>query len=503
MSKLFNFDDIHTIIGQGNYAVVFSSKKYKKRIYRLGKVNNRTNAIQKFLGDDVNIGPCFAKLYTVWKLGKNNPIPERINKQIQKNKNKNDKRKWDQHMRNKHIQWQITLEEYGTLGDLSGNLKNTVLTSNEKNDIMFMLFWSLWSANSQYGFMHRDIKPENIVLKELDEQREFRFLIPETKQLWIIKTNYVPMFIDFDFASLLNTNINNRYMHGSYQITPPEAFAYDLLIKEQHLNNYGNNTFVEEGFDVWSLGITMMNFMLKDAISNLHNSGRFAYNTYNSKSLLPSVLLDWKTTASRFFEDDELWRNISVDEKDKITGQKVVYLGLISIFMKSIGTSMYPPDNLIGKTYSKLIYTKNFKQEIQNMYQHDDQGIKKRYTDLYENKGLSGNQQALFAEIFQWDTKKRVQNGKLYKLFPYMIEQSLKYSPHEFWGIKTYKSTRNTMVLFSFNKNKFFIKNQMNLLNHHKYIDSSICNGCGSNDNLPKNICVCCSKIYCNLKCHQ
>lgn len=456
-----DFDDFGGFIGGGTYAATFSSIIDEDRIYRVASKNNRSIAIQKFLANK-ELGPCFPKLYDSWDVSFNK-LPLRVQQKL-----KNDRTTPN---------WQITLSELGNLGDLT--TKQMPDDPVLQNQILFMLFWSLWTANSLYGFMHRDIKMHNIVLKYTDEPTTMRFKLDNTTE-WEFETHYIPLFIDFDFASLLNTRTEKKYMQGTYITSPPEALSYAVLMSRQRLNIYGNGYSVPEGFDVWSLAMTML--------SNLGPSKVHVL-------AIPGVEFEWIKGAL-------LHHECVTENTSKDSFKKFVYLVLISIFQSAIGNGIKPPADLIGTKYSEFVYNFRFYKVVEDTIRKQPKYIK-TYSNFWWK--VPSSQRKVFKRLLSWDSKKRTLGGKLYTMFNYIkpLNKGREYEQNVKKAKTGLTYTADSKPLFSFSRNEAFREKQMKELNNQQYIASNICNGCGINDDITKSICVCCSKIYCNLKCHN
>ena len=428
-----DFKDFGDKIGGGGYGAVFESKKDSTRVYRVAQLNWRAESIHRFISKR-DVSPCFPTVYDYWS---GVPIPPRFQ----------PKRDFDK--------LEVTLMERGA-SDLTD-----LRTGGTHNDLMFMLFWSVWAANSNYGFMHRDLKLQNIVYRQLKKPVTYRFVIDSYKE-WIVKTSIVPLIIDYDFASLLTTRTEERFKHGTYITAPPEALAYNLLIDERDLNVYGNGAYPEEAYDMWSLAMVWASI----------GSSRHILERVDFPLVYEIVV--YKTG----------WVGV---ERNKL-----VVLTLICLFQDAILNGLFPPAHLLGKHYSKFIFTPTFRKAV-NMVA-DKTKVHRRYRDeFYRHPRWE-----LLKRLFSWDPLDRVDPNA-----PFEVLDEIK-APRE--NTDTFVETMATYVsskrpFFSFSKDELFRKDRFDELADVQYIEARACSSCGAPN--PAFVCPCCAQVLCGDSCHK
>lgn len=458
-----DMNDIDTHqLGKGSYAMTFKSRSNLKNIYRIEGVHNMRDSLRSVNIHDFiskgDYGPCIPKLYA-YKVVARMRLPFHIQEEI---KSEN------------FIQYMVTMMEFGDAGDLTAfEFDNDEMVI----DMYFMLAWTYWKLNSLYGFMHRDIKQANIVVKRSDKPMVYEFKMED--QIWVITTTVVPMFIDFDFASLLTTRPSKRYMHGTYVTASPESHAYDVLMNKQQMNTYGNQTTNENTYDLWGLAITMMSCFM--------NLGEKRKQRYELLFFNPTITLNMINYIH------------GLDKKNTDITPKMVKkatLAKICLLQDFIGNRMFPSKRLVGITYSSLVFTPEFKRKVRMLKKtFKENGI---FQNLSKKYKLTDERMMFFAKLLRWDSNKRSANGD-----PKVFFEHLKPST----GIPFDKRVNFVYImedrmLLGMNTDEEFRAKQIKKINTNKYIETSICDGCGVDNDDLKNVCVCCLKIYCNENCH-
>lgn len=150
----------------------------------------------------------------------------------------------------------------------------------------FCLLWYFMTLGSpRLGFRHRDFKTDNLLLRKYDQSKAFRF---ESKKYGTFEflTDSVPVVIDFDFATLNSSNKtkpNARFIVGTWNYAPPEAFIFNLykpLLRKAMKSTHSSNPFADleqvfgqpyikwitsdrsfqgaDGYDQWAVGLILL-----------------------------------------------------------------------------------------------------------------------------------------------------------------------------------------------------------------------------------------------------
>jgi serine/threonine protein kinase len=145
-----------------------------------------------------------------------------------------------------------------------GIFDNRVQMTDEEFDFCcYSLLWFFKTTIETFSFRHRDLKTGNIVVRNLDKPESFRFFTTATQTSITFTSRFVPVVIDYDFASVYTTTTeSDRNNVGTRHTAPPRALMAELLHTPQTQRQ-------EESYDWWSLGIVlfqvaMQPFILKD-----------------------------------------------------------------------------------------------------------------------------------------------------------------------------------------------------------------------------------------------
>lgn len=460
--KNINFlTDVGDFINKGGFSLVFKSVSDENKIYRIEQTIQtnrvkRETSIHEFLYNSTT-SPCYPELFETYELSFDD-LPQRITSLFDRKKSK---------------MVHVTMMEKGELGSIQTTKEH--ISRTEFVDITFMLYWSLYTSNSLFGFMHRDLKPGNIVLKRKDTNDPIIFKLKDNE--WIIRTSIIPMIIDFGRASMLNTRLEEKYWFGTMSFMSPESVSYRLLLTKTVINLYGNNYYKEIGYDIWGMTMTLLSINLSTSMLTAGFKMSQELSKYKSSDVI------------RFIRHDDLHTD---DDDDQLhTDRSLILLLTICVFQKAIGNGIFPPDELIGTVYSKFIFNNEFKERLD------------RFDEIYKlslvyKKFLSKKPQQLVSTVFRkslsWDPNTRAWNGRFYEIFRYIkqFDYVNDYTPY----------TAQERLLFEFSQDQTFKTKQMNLLNEQKYIQSQICEKCGD-EKKEKFICLCCSKIFCDDQCQH
>lgn len=412
--------DFGELLGQGAYGYVYASASDPTIAYRASRHHNaRGAAIHEFLSNAPNMGPCIPRFY-----GKEEIVnPKGLDKGV----------------------YEVVKMERAT-----GSLRE--IGSTNKENLMFMLLWTYWVANANYGFMHRDLKLDNLVYKRLGRTKTFKFVIPN-HGTWTIATDVVPMFIDFDFAALLTTRTIEKYGNGTYITAPPESLAYNLVMPERTSTVYGNEHYPEVGYDLWSLAVV--------------------WGSLGSRNHLMTVI-------HQELIHKVLKKHIkpSVANKDKWLA-----LSQICLFKYARGDGLFPPVDLIDAVYSRNVFTYQFKEALKELRQQYNTNY------LY---AIKYTPHKLLDMMLDWNPQKRIPLNEPWFMFWLLIEPSD--GPAE----ETYVQVRRPFM--EFNRDEEFRRQRFEQLARVRYVEARVCDSCGGNE--PRFVCSGCGATVCGEECH-
>ena len=358
------FDDIGFFIAQGTYAFVYGSvAEPDEYVYRIELVEflddvRHQNKVQDILVRQ-ELGPCFPKvsLCVFVALGEFPPSCQRsrLNRRAGK---------WGLDLDKAKVC--ITKIERGkrTLCDFSFSSPQVA------DNILFMLLWSVWNANVVLGFRHRDIKGENVVIKELPAPITLAFQVGETR--YALQTRYIPLLVDYGFASVYGSSQEQRHLVGTISAAPPEVIAHGLMYDGHGVSVFHNGLFSEDAYDCWSIALSVLLRRLR--VSSIFKVGGDSVEALTRGS---------DETRARY---EAFYR--------------------ICLLQKALGNGIAPPAALIGKYYPRHLFTRKLKRRLGEI----------RYN--IDTKRLQ-----IFRQLLAWDPRERVRHGNVFEVFPALVEE--------------------------------------------------------------------------------
>lgn len=137
--------------------------------------------------------------------------------------------------------------------------QQTLNTLEEFDFCCFSLLWFFRTSQAVFGLRHRDLKPDNIILRKYDRPMLFTFIKRNGIQV-TFKSQYVPVVIDYDFASVVSTiTLVDRENVGTRETAPPSALLVELF-SYLFISLPEDKKQTEEqevSYDWWSLGINL------------------------------------------------------------------------------------------------------------------------------------------------------------------------------------------------------------------------------------------------------
>lgn len=268
----------------------------------------------------------------------------------------------------------------------------------------FMLLWFLYVAQCEYGFRHRDLKPHNIVFRDMGRQRVFTFTLDDVMS-FTFETRYVPVLLDFDFASIAITNDTMRRAGGTLRYLSPEFIIQKL--KGRPEGTYHDNA----GFDMWALGVTLLSWIFsRELVSDHEEYDPYVENyvwTTNEMSQFGPFALD----IVALFNIREV--------KDYTTEVITLYCQCrIMHFFGLLEPPLGPVDNTDMLNVLR-IFQKTFDPEGSHEYQSMVQHFK--HDDFDNDRALIGK---LLPILLAINPLERISQGRVYKIIKTCFEST-------------------------------------------------------------------------------
>ena len=153
---------------------------------------------------------------------------------------------------NQRYQFALQHVEYCDGGVFENRLIGDLEMTDEEFDFCcYSLLWFFKTTIDTFSFRHRDLKTDNIVVRILPKPESFRFFTSATKTSITFTSRFVPVVIDYDFASVYTTTTKeDRNNVGTRHTAPPRALMAELFQTPQ-------TEAQEASYDWWSLGIVL------------------------------------------------------------------------------------------------------------------------------------------------------------------------------------------------------------------------------------------------------
>lgn len=271
---------------------------------------------------------------------------------------------------------------------------------------VFMLMWFFYTTQAEYGFRHRDLKPANVVFRDMGSPTQFLFQLG--KDSWyLFKTRYVPVVIDYDFASIFVTNTKTRYDGGTRTIIPPNQHITYLVRRSQQRKFVGSMFFDDTSFDWYSLGLTILRWLFKGV--KRHGTS-------------PHVHISFTKGGKELdrFEDDVVDRlDLNPDDEEVGTVLATVYCQLRTMHLFGLLTNNYINEaHLESRAWGDVIET---------FIETFDPGQDIEYGEMIRtlNKAIQeygSLVNTLFPMLLSPDQDTRTWTGEPWKAFDYLFD---------------------------------------------------------------------------------
>lgn len=179
---------------------------------------------------------------------------------------------------------------------LTGGLRPDPNTSPEA--VAFPLVWFFSMARKYFQFKHADFTVNNVVMRNYEQEQTFTFELDKTHR-FMIKTRQIPVVIDFDFSSVLVTDIKQQQDVGTALFQPPEALEAKVL--EVWYEDPKFTEKLNQVTDFWSLGIVLFFWWVKE-LDNINSIDKQSIQKYRE-----AVKSNYKTSHNEKEETPNYW----------------------------------------------------------------------------------------------------------------------------------------------------------------------------------------------------
>jgi serine/threonine protein kinase len=135
---------------------------------------------------------------------------------------------------------------------------------------LFSLLWFFAAARTQFNFKHHDLKPANLLIRFSADgfdpsPIDYLYVFKETHR-FLLTSEYVPVVIDYDFASVQTTR-NEADVHrlGTMVYAPPDALLLDLFYESPFQTpfplDHETRVAVSENYDLWAVAIIFLEYV--------------------------------------------------------------------------------------------------------------------------------------------------------------------------------------------------------------------------------------------------
>lgn len=247
-----------------------------------------------------------------------------------------------------------------------------LMTMQEFEFCCFSLLWFFKTTQSLFGLRHRDLTEKNIVLRLYDEPQTFMF--PRKNNTLIgFTSRYVPVVIDFDFASVTSTTSQHRTNVGSRHTAPPYALMVDLFAYLYRRLKDGPTHVQETLYDWWSIGIIIFQAVM-----------------HPMDDMFKDELEEFTKTLPAFLQRER----IKLFDKEQKQNVELILQGICYGFcVRAVVTNYTATEK---KFYLPKYLTRVFKNALKEMFAKETTKTKfKELSKTFQNKASFSVQQVL------------------------------------------------------------------------------------------------------------
>jgi len=348
----------------------------------------------------------------------------------------------------------------------------------EKEFVAFSLVWFFTMASQLFGFRHRDLKADNIMLRITKDTQWFTFNL-NNEYFFHLKSRVVPVVIDYDFASVQQTeSVEDRYARANPGYRPFEANLFmlyklygtkaplELYQRDISPDFYQNETtdtlepweIHQSGYDWWALGISLLHMYTKDA-ENLFEAEADMYAKFMSNRW-PAVAKEKSSIVYLYFN-------------------RVFYSACIASLFAQSGFIIRPPSTLYPEIGALF-----FPPTAPNINMESNIQFNKMYSSVGTSLLTKDRVSILLSKLLNWNPFERN------KLDHILIFQEL--------------ATKAPYKDLEYQFESPLRLNMIDLRDYPGYQNLRTCVSCLiSSKNTPLYECECCKEIFCGEECQR
>jgi len=354
-------------------------------------------------------------------------------------------------------------------------------TDYEKAFIAFSLVWFFTTVSQLFGFRHRDLKSDNIMLRMTKTYEWFKFNW-NNERYFHFKTRVVPVVIDYDFASVNETESpQNRNAFANVGYRPFESYAIEIRrllgqnpFRELYQKNISNDFYEkanmndlvhfevhQNGYDWWALGICLLDMYIKNALV------LFRKETEEYVSFMQTKY------------QNSNWNEIT-QGKFYTYCNRIFYTACIASLFSQTGYIIRPPYTLYRESGAFF-----FPDNAPNVNMQNSTEFKNIYKNVRESLAQRDMVATLLQRLLNWDPSLRNQPNHISIFFPMATNRPYK------GEIYSYQAHPIPLERFA-------------LYNYRGYKNLKTCVSCFiSSKDTTLYKCECCEQVFCGSKCQK
>lgn len=351
------------------------------------------------------------------------------------------------------------------------------MTPEEHMFSMFSLLWFFYNTHARFDFRHHDLKGDNIIMRQYAEPMTFTFAI--TDRQFVFTSRYVPVVIDYDFASVLTTKDSEaRNTNGTPYTGSPDATLRHVMGMLTGATPSEEAEDVAGAYDWWSLGIVLLEFFLPNTFGTFdkQSPGR-------GKPDVPVLFLAERAAyASDVFE--RLPKRKGVSEKEFVQQAMYIPLGCVIACLVADGYTLVPPAECSAYVQRDVFFHPKFLNDILETEQYE--------TLRAEYMRLSQGVRDILRMLLSWYPERR---SYLTRSYMYLYESCF----------RQYEDIDHELGDFHYDCDvKGWLEDSgtyQRAISATTYPLLEACISCGATSNM--SACVCCDLLFCSTACQD
>jgi hypothetical protein len=353
--------------------------------------------------------------------------------------------------------------------------KKIVFNQRELCFVTFSLLWFFAMSQQLFAFRHHDLKGTNMMIRVTPDVKEYVFEINNptgSKKYYRFFSPYVPVVIDYDFASVYTTKDESSRNSGGTEYTrSPDALLYSLYGEAYKTFDF---TYNPNGYDYWSLGISLFEIR-GDFYVGIHQlfdveSKEFATYMVGTK-FLPSRVT--KSFLQYFFYGLCFAAAVS-KEPSSFKPPRALYGGIVDVVT----------DEKWNAWETKVRDSNDFKA-VQDVFKHR----------------FPSRLRAIVRQLLSLDPTLRNANNKPMDLIvKSKFFKNNKFKKERGEKLASFKGTNQVLV-----SDKTLLKNDESNIRGISFLEGKVCATCSVNADSTATfyLCECCAQVFCGRGCQS